>query len=496
MFRRPEPEIRIVERSHLGIAIALLTVSVPLAFGAQVTSAFWAAEGTAVLWFGVRMRRQLAQNTGLAMQFAAGVALLLGWPNLGHRLPVTNDAVLGALILTFAGLVAARLLRSLAVDTDNKKSTNVPPALPFVWAMLWWLGAGLGEIERFAPHALHAPYGLLYVAATVLGLEGLAKLWDWPQVRAAAILLLAAMWVAAAMSVDRAGHPLAGYMALVLPLAFLLHYLLLAVHEKIGAPALQTIRHLGAWWLLLIVLPAELAWQAQQLAPGVMLWPFMAWALTLAAGIALPALGERSGTWPFAADQGGYVPIGIAPPALALVILLAWSNLHLAGDSGLGLPYVPVLNFFDATQLAGIGALLLLSRALDEQLRPALRYVAAALAFLWLSALAGRIAHHWGGVAFDLHALMRATLFQAILTIFWTITAIGTMIHASRRSLRELWFGGFGLLGIVGAKLLLFDATGRGTVTWTATLIGVALLVLAASYFAPLPPKESRDAAP
>ncbi|RLJ62673.1 DUF2339 domain-containing protein [Sulfurisoma sediminicola] len=496
MFRRSEPEIRIVERSHLGIAIALLTVSVPLAFGAQVTSAFWAAEGTAVLWFGVHTRRKLAQGTGLAMQFAAGVALLLGWHNLGHRLPVTNDAVLGALILTFAGLVAARLLRSLEADPTDRKDNRVPPALPFVWSMLWWLGAGLGEIERFAAHSLHAPYGLLYVAATVIGLEELARLWSWPQVRTAAILLLAGMWVAAAMTIDRAGHPLAGFMALALPLAFVLHYLLLAAHERTGTASLQTVRHLGAWWLLLVVLPAELSWQAQQLAPGVKLWPFMAWALTLAAGIALPGLGVRRGIWPFAADQGGYVPIGIAPPTLGLVILLAWANLHLAGASGLGMPYVPVLNFFDATQLAGIGALLLLSRAVDEQLRPALRALAAALAFLWLSALAGRIAHHWGGVPFDMHALMRSTLFQAILTIFWTVTAIGTMIHASRRSLRELWFGGFGLLGIVGAKLLLFDATGRGTVTWTATLIGVALLVLAASYFAPLPPKDVRDAAP
>jgi uncharacterized membrane protein len=66
------------------------------------------------------------------------------------------------------------------------------------------------------------------------------------------------------------------------------------------------------------------------------------------------------------------------------------------------------------------------------------------------------------------------------------------MITASRRARREVWFGGFGLLGIVGAKLLLFDATGRGTLTWTGTLIGVALLVLAASYFAPMPPKAEQ----
>jgi uncharacterized membrane protein len=356
--------------------------------------------------------------------------------------------------------------------------------------MLWWLGAGLGEIERFAASSLHAPYGLLFVAATVLGLAGLARLWSWPQLRAAAVLLLAALWLAALLTLDRRGHPLAGLMAVALPAGAALHYALLAAHEKAGDAPLAMLRHLGAWWLLIVVLPAELSWQARQLAPGVTLWPFMAWALALAAGIALPAVAcDR--VWPFAAPRGHYIPLGVMPPALALAILLPWANLHLSGTTGaLALPYLPLLNFFDATQLAGLGALLLLGRAAATELRKGLQAIAALLAFAWLSALAARIAHHWGGVPFDLHALMRATLFQAILTILWTTTAIATMIAASRRALRGIWFAGFGLLGVVGAKLLLFDASGRGTVTWTATLIGVALLVLAASYFAPLPPKE------
>ena len=114
-----------------------------------------------------------------------------------------------------------------------------------------------------------------------------------------------------------------------------------------------------------------------------------------------------------------------------------------------------------------------------------------ALAFLWLSALSGRIAHHFGGVPFELSALLASSRFQAVLTLFWTVTAIATMIHASRRHLREQWFAGFALLAVVGGKLLLFDASGRGTATWTLTLIGVALLVLAASYFAPLPPRAA-----
>lgn len=487
LIRRLEPEIRLVERSHLGIAIALLTVSVPLAFGAQVTSAFWAAEGTAVLRFGVRTNRTLAQGTGLAMQLAAGIALILGWHHLGHRLPVANDAMLGAFLLALAGLVSARLLRSL------EAVTKLHPAIPFVWAMAWWLGAGLSEIERFAPSEHHAPYGLLFVATTVAGLEGLSRLWSWPQARAGAILLLVGMYVAAMLTMGRGGHPFAGLMVLALPLAVALHYLLLAAHEKSKNAPLVQLRHLGAWWLVLVVLPIECSWHGGKLAPGVQLWPFMAWGIVLAAGIALPLFGKDR-VWPFSSPSAGYVPVGISLPAAGLAILLAWGNTHLTGSTGtLALPYLPLLSFFDITVLAGLAALLLLARTDDAGYRQLAYGIVLALGFLWLSALAGRIAHHWGGIPFEFSSMMRSTLFQAVLTLLWTAMAIATMIAGSRHARREVWFGGFGLLGIVGAKLLLFDAAGRGTLTWTGTLIGVALLVLAASYFAPIPPKPNRE---
>jgi uncharacterized membrane protein len=489
LFRRPEPEIRLVERSHLGIGLVLLTVAVPLAFDAQVTSAFWAAEGSAVLWFGVRQRRLLAQGTGLAMQLIAGIVLLLGWHALGHRLPVANDAVLGAFILALAGLFSARQLRMLEDEDGVQPRFSLPPLLPFVWAICWWLGTGLGEIDHFAPHALHAPYGLLFVAVTVLILEGFARFWHWPRIRAAASLLLVGMWLAALMALDRGGHPLAGMMALVLPLAFTLHYLLLAAHERRGTATFQATRHIGAWWLLLFALAVELAWQAQRHMLQPALWEFVAVVAVLAAGTALTAFGVRRGRWPFAVAAARYVPLGVAPPLLGLAVLLPWSNLHLSGADGLGWPYLPVLNVFDITQLAGLGALLVLARTCTEQNARWLRLLVGALAFISLSALAARITHHWGGVPFESGRLMDSLLFQALLTLFWTITAIGTMIHASRHGYRERWFGGIGLLGVVGAKLLLLDATGRGTLEWTATLIGVALLVLAASYFAPLPPK-------
>ncbi len=155
LVRRPEPEMRLLERSQLGLAIALLTVSVPLAFDAQVTSAFWAAEGTAVLWFGARQGRTLALATGLLMQLAAGIALLLGWHALGHARPVFSDAILGAFLVAAAGFVSARVLRSLG------DAARLPAALPFAWALLWWLGAGLGEVRPVCPSC---PAGALWPA--------------------------------------------------------------------------------------------------------------------------------------------------------------------------------------------------------------------------------------------------------------------------------------------------------------------------------------------
>jgi uncharacterized membrane protein len=178
------------------------------------------------------------------------------------------------------------------------------------------------------------------------------------------------------------------------------------------------------------------------------------------------------------------------PVALTVALWSLWANLTHAGG-GSGLPYLPLLNFFDLVQM---GALFVLWRSVGAQspaMAPWLRQIFGALAFIWLTALAARIAHHWGGVPFDAHALFHSRMCQAMVTLLWTVLAIGAMIQASRAALRNRWIGGMALLGVVGGKLLLVDAAGAGTLAWTGTLLGVALLVLAAGYFAPLPPKEA-----
>jgi uncharacterized membrane protein len=112
------------------------------------------------------------------------------------------------------------------------------------------------------------------------------------------------------------------------------------------------------------------------------------------------------------------------------------------------------------------------------------------IAFLWISAEAARLTHHWGGVPFDAQYLLASFMLQAGLSLLWTSIAMGVMVYASREGKRTLWFNGFGLLAIVGVKLMMVDLTNKGTVLWTVSLIGIALLIIAASYFSPAPPKE------
>ena len=129
---------------------------------------------------------------------------------------------------------------------------------------------------------------------------------------------------------------------------------------------------------------------------------------------------------------------------LVLIGILPWASLTLSGD-GSGLPYLPLVNVFDLTQGAGIAALLMFAGCVAADNRKTLHAAIGGIAFICLSTLAARLVHAWDGVPFEFAAMMRSTLFQMLLTLFWTVTSIATMILASRRRQRDIWFGGFGL---------------------------------------------------
>ena len=112
----------------------------------------------------------------------------------------------------------------------------------------------------------------------------------------------------------------------------------------------------------------------------------------------------------------------------------------------------------------------------------------ALLTFVWLNAVLVRTLHQWFDVAFGLDALMRSTLVQTSLSIFWSILALIGMLVAGRRRNRLVWLVGAALLSVVIAKLFLVDLSKVGSVERIVSFVGVGLLMLIVGYFSPLPP--------
>ena len=454
LVRRPEPEMRLLERSHLGLAIALLTVSVPLAFDAQVTSAFWAAEGTAVLWFGARQGRTLALATGLLMQLAAGIALLLGWHALGHARPVFNDAILGAFLVAAAGFVSARVLRVARRRgaTARRLAIRLGPALvagrrpggsraglplmpckrpmaccsspPRWWPWKGWSHSGTGPRLGARRCCCCPPCGWPPCWRSSAAATPSPGSWRWPCRR---------RWRRMAGCSPATSGPA----TLSLP-PF--------VTWAPGGCCCWRCRpnwpgRPGDWRRGSISGPC---WPGARYRPGRCSWR---------CSVGGAACGHSH------PPPGGYLELGALPPLAGVAFWSVAANLHHAGG-GSGLPYLPVLNFFDLAQLAAIHAFLRAGSA-EARRRSYVVGIAGLLGFVWLTTLAARVAHHWGGVPFEIGHLIDSRLCQALVTLLWTGLAIVAMMVATRRASRHIWYGGFGLLAVVGVKLLLVDAAGR-----------------------------------
>ena len=110
------------------------------------------------------------------------------------------------------------------------------------------------------------------------------------------------------------------------------------------------------------------------------------------------------------------------------------------------------------------------------------------IGLLVFSSIVVRGMHHymdtplWGG------AIWQDGSVQLSLTLLWVILAFVLMTFSSQRHIRQIWFVGAALLGIVVAKLLLLDLSQSGTLTRVISFIGSGAVMLVIAYIAPLPP--------
>ena len=392
-----------------------------------------------------------------------------------------------------------------AVREVERRLTSVALA----WGVLWWVLAGANEIDHFVAAAYQLPARIAFATATALAFAVASRPLAWPLARAPALLLgpvlllfalprLAAAASGAAPQLFAHGGVLAWPVALVVLLALLRRF------ELDGAYPLDgwVLRYSHAVWLWVVTIIAahELAWLAGRFALAGAAWRDAPWGIVPALVLAATCVLADRGTWPVETHRRAYHVTGALP-------LLAWMLLWSLGV-GVGsdadpapLPYVPLLNPVDLTLGLIAAALVGWARALVRDgvdlraLAPSGAVIGfpAALAFLWVNAIALRCVHYWFGVAWSVEAMWHSTLVQAMLSLLWTLIALATMVGANRRAARAGWLAGAALLAVVVAKLFVVDLSRIGSVERIVSFIGVGLLLLLIGYVAPVPSRLSSE---
>ncbi len=488
--------LRLLTESFLALGVIFGTLAIPLALDAKWTSGSWALEGAAILWVGLRQKRQLATAFGFMLQFAAGAALLKSLHWQAADMPILNSTLIGCLLVSLAGFfVSWQLTKHHAADKKSSKSPgflDLGSVFMLLWGLVWWLVGGYHEVDRHVANSFQLHGLMLFIAATAVLLSLAASTLSWSIARAPTYLLLPVLLLFALGGSVFNSHPFAKNGFIAWPIAVLAFYWLLRRHDKADAPALS-LQHAGGLWLLLLIGSVELHWLMGNAGLGESAWSVAAPILLPCLAVWLIARDEAKQFWPLSAKHQSYINL-VALPLLALFFV--WEFYANASHDGSSqpLPYLPLLNALDLGHIL-IGLTLwraYQSFALGETTETRdLSLIATGIAsFVWVNSILLRTIHHWTGVPYTIGDLLSSNLVQTSLSIFWTILALALMFTATRKNLRVLWVVGAGLMGVVIAKLFLVDLSNVGTVERIVSFIVVGILMLVIGYFSPMPPKQ------
>ncbi|MGM0595247.1 MAG: DUF2339 domain-containing protein, partial [Pseudomonadota bacterium] len=410
---------------------------------------------------------------------------------------VLNGTFLGSVLIALAGLFSAYYLFSRQERLRSwEQRLHIAP---LVWGLGWWTLAGASEIERFVPWEHQVNALLLFIALSSAALLWLWRRLAWDVLQYPLMLLLPAAALLSVNVLDSGGHFFADWGLLPWLALFAVQYRILwRLEVHYSEPQLR-FGHSATLWLLLWVLSWEVHWWVGEWLEGRGVWAFAAWGLVPGAVMALLLGPVDRLRWPL----GRWLATYRGEALLPVVLVSAVWFLFAVGNSGdpWPLPYLPLLNPLELSQLFMLLVVMMWgwynrndARLLGYGIT--LRGVGAGVgvaAFLLLNGVVAHAVHHWGGVAYRAEALFGSMVFQASISILWTLYALGLAAVATRRGWRTVWFAGAVLLGAVVVKLFVVDLSRSDTMERIVSFIVVGLLMLLIGYLSPLPPKQSQE---
>lgn len=498
LLRTARDTFRLLVESFAALGVIFASLAIPVAFDAQTTAAMWALEGAGLVWLGVRQQRKLPRAFGTLLQLGAALGFLLVIEELRPDRFLLNSAYVGTLMLSLSALASSFWLHR---DRENLAGYERGGALIFaLWGVAWWLCGGLYQIDRFLELSVLGS-ALFYASLSTGALAAIGYRRDWTPAVLISWWLPALSGLLALVYATTLVHPFAEYGAVGWGALLAAQYGLLYAADRLdGYPATaKEVLHAGACWLVVLLIAMETSWYLSVQVGGV--WSALPWGLAPALALGIFSRSRPWPEWPVARHLQSYRSTAAVPIAIATGLWVVGVNLGNRGDP-VWRSYLPLLNPLDVSVALCLVCLAVWWTALDSARRVALStdpravyIVFAGMVFLWLNAALIRALHYTLGAPLTLHGIANSTLVQASLSIFWGVLGFAAMTLAARRKLRWVWIAGSLMMGVVVLKLFLVDLSSSGTVARIASFLSVGALLLVTGYLAPLPPKQSEQAA-
>jgi uncharacterized membrane protein len=489
---RRQPGMRLIRDTWAILAVALATLTVPLALSADVTGSIFALEGAGLIWLGLRQQRWLATWSGIALQLFAAGALLIDRAIHGSNYgawPVLNRECTSALMLVVAGFASAGLLARLG---HGRALHRVLSVVLYGWGLLWWIIAGAVEIDHFVPESSLFAAWFAWLAFTAWGEAEASRFHSSRELDVALawspVAFMAVMFAFISLAGGNHQQPWHGWNLLSVIVAGALGWrTLLCLRGTLWAgPAAQWM-WLWRWFLLAVigitVALDRLRWLAGGWNAALSLAPLL---LAFAVAHWRPSLLAP----PMAQSQSRWLP----PLTYSLLLVLGLVGvcaLFMGGDAA-PLRYVPLLNPVELLLLAIAAAFAawLTDPALPAVFHRSRGPVLGAIVLALVTSFTLRAVHQLGGVAWSFD-LADSSLAQMSLTVVWSILGLFAWVWGSRRGHRLFWLAGAIIMGVVLAKLILVDRRQLGNLFGIGSFIAFGLLCSVIGYLAPAPPRRS-----
>ena len=490
-LKRYREEGKLLAIAFFMLSVTFATLAVPFAFSAEWTSIVWAIEGVMILAFSVLQQQKKPAIAGTIL-VAVSFVLLFNMPiiSLGDWLMIVTQV-----IVVFA--VGILWYRAPFTHLDNRAIGYVTLFISVVsWGYSVLLLQEYGE-NWFSPAGKSITFAFILISCW--GMFFVGKKTQFSELASCSVLLWPMSALIMLVYIYLADSLINNWLSAIFWCAifasgfYLLKVNILLPKQRINKALIHSI-HLIFIGLFLF---AEIIWLMDVTYLYVSLH-FASVIFVISLFIVISYLLAMKVNW-IKEYQNTYWVVTL--PVLGLLALfLIFANFNDGTESGI--KFIPLLNLMDLMGVIGIWVgykfISVIKQSPKYQLLlknnlPIFNYIIPAMIFWWANGILLRGLVFATDIDWSSYAIINSKVIQTVLAIIWAITALVTMVMATRRKSRSQWFIGGVLLAVVIAKLFLIDTSLSSGLLRALAFIGVAILILLIGYFSPLPPKKQSN---